>query len=71
MSTKPITSIEAIDPEATYAAFYIENLRTGAANQLAVVTGTGAIHMLTNSQQDPRKDPSRLFFILLVGKGQS
>lgn len=66
MSTKPVTRIEDIEPDGTYAAFYIENLRTGAANQLAVVTGVGAKQMLATSNQ-----PRRLFFILLVGKGQS
>ena len=43
------TTGTAIDPTATYALFYIDNLRTGAMHQYAILDGKGVTKVLAKS----------------------
>ena len=47
-----------IEPTATYALFHVDNLRTGAMHQYAILDGTGVTKVLANST-DPRRIVAR------------
>ena len=47
-----------IEPTATYALFHIDNLRTGAMHQYAILDGTGVTKVLANSTE-PRRIVAR------------
>lgn len=52
-----MTTTQDLTPTATYAAFYVDNLRTGMCHQFGIVSGAAALQMLAKSPQ-----PRRLVF---------
>lgn len=57
MAASTATETPTLEPGSMYAAYYVDNLRTGAAHQIAIVEGTAAQQM-----RDRSTEPRRLRF---------